>query len=174
MLRSGRSVTVPAHTWDYGGAVEDRPQLSRTCARWLFSPAFAEDAESCKAMKAWASQTLPTGAALTAVLKLCARAPEFVKAYALPMAHRTSNMLDCLMDHMDRRLYAARYFHGHLMSAEYAVRADALLSNFLPYYPRAAVAKQFASPAHKLNGFVYHANWLHNLLISASMGGYRQ
>jgi len=25
-------------------------------------------------------------------------------------------------------------------------------------------------PAHKLNGFVYHGNWLYNLLISASMG----
>ena len=23
-------------------------------------------------------------------------------------------------------------------------------------------------------GFVYHDNWLHNLLISASMGGYQQ
>ncbi|MBU0494123.1 MAG: hypothetical protein KKB13_19925 [Chloroflexi bacterium] len=83
-------------------------------------------------------------------------------------------MLDRLMDHMDRRFYAAHYFHGHLMTAEYAVRAGALLGNFLPYCPRAAAAQQYQSPAHKLNGFVYHDNWLHNLLISASMGGYRQ
>lgn len=134
----------------------------------------AQFTASCEALKAWAVQTLPPGTSLTAVLKLCVRAPEFVKAYALPMAHRTSNMLDRLMDHMNRRLYLARYFHGHLMTAEYAVRADALLSNFLPYCPRAAVAQRFSSPAHKLNGFVYHGNWLHNLLISASMGGYRQ
>ena len=51
------------------------------------------------------------------------------------------------------------------------MRAEALLANFLPYCPRAAVAAQYRSPAHKLNGFVYHDNWLHNLLISASMGG---
>jgi hypothetical protein len=29
-------------------------------------------------------------------------------------------------------------------------------------------------PAEKLNGFRYHDNWLENLLVSASLGGYRQ
>jgi hypothetical protein len=130
--------------------------------------------EKCEALKAWASATLPAGTGLDAILKLCARAPEFLKAYEHPTAHRTSNMLDRLMDHMDRRFYSARYFHGHLMTAEYAVRAGALLANFQPYCPRAAVAERYQSPAHKLNGFVYHDNWLHNLLISASMGGYRR
>ena len=77
---------------------------------------------------------------------------------------------------MDRLFYTARYFHGHLMTARvaYGVRAGALLANFVPYCPRAAVAEHYQSPAHKLNGFVYHKNWLHNLLISASMGGYRR
>jgi hypothetical protein len=128
----------------------------------------------CEALKTWAVQTLPAGPGLDAVLKLCGRAPEFIKAYAYPTAHRTSNMLDRLMDHMDRVFYQARYFHGHLMTAEYSVRAGALLANFLPYCPRATVSKKYHSPAHKLNGFVYHDQWLHNLLISASMGGYRQ
>jgi hypothetical protein len=93
------------------------------------------------------------------MLKLCARAPEFILAYAYPTAHRTSNMLDRLMDHLDRAFYHARYFHGHLLTVEYTVRAGALLSNFLPYAPRAAVAAHYHSPAHKLNGFVYHENW---------------
>jgi hypothetical protein len=127
----------------------------------------------CDALKTWAVQTLPAGAGLDAVLKLCGRAPEFIQAYAYPTAHRTSNMLDRLMDHMDRVFYGARYFHGHLMTMEYSVRAGALLSNFLPYSPRAAVTAQYHSPAHKLNGFVYHDKWLHNLLVSASLGGYR-
>jgi len=35
------------------------------------------------------------------------------------------------------------------------------------------IAQTYSSPTHKLNGFVYHDNWLHNLLISASMRGYR-
>ncbi len=29
------------------------------------------------------------------------------------------------------------------------------------------------SPAERLNGFSYHDNWLHNLLISVSPNGYR-
>jgi hypothetical protein len=130
--------------------------------------------DKCAALKTWATQILPPGPGLDAILKLCARAPEFIKAYEYPTAHRTSNMLDRLMDHMDRLFYTARYFHGHLMTAEYGVRAGALLANFLPYCPRVTVADQYPSPANKLNGFVYHKNWLHNLLISASMGGYRQ
>ena len=130
--------------------------------------------DQCAALKTWATQTIPPGPGLDAILKLCARAPEFIKAYEYPTAHRTSNMLDRLMNHMDRLFYTARYFHGHLMTAEYSVRAGALLDNFLPYCPRATVAARYQSPAHKLNGFVYHENWLHNLLVSASMGGYRQ
>jgi len=138
------------------------------CYRATTAPKFLE---CCAALQIWATTTLPAGAGLAAVLKLCARAPQFVLAYDHPTAHRTSNMLDRRMDHMDRRFYTAHYFHGHLMTAEYAVRAQALLVNFLPYCPRAAVAKQYHSPAHKLNGFVYHDDWLHNLLISASLGG---
>lgn len=124
--------------------------------------------------KAWALQKMPDGSGLEAVLKLCHKAPEFVKAYAYSSAYRTSNMLDRHMDPMARYLDSCRYFHGHLMSSEYSSRSWALLHNFQPYCPRAKVAQKHRSPAHKLNGFVYHDNWLHNLLISASMGGYRQ
>ena len=60
------------------------------------------------------------------------------------------------------------------MTAEYAVRGWALLHNFLPYCPRTLSATKYQSPAHQLNGFVYHDNWLQNLLVSASMGGYRR
>jgi hypothetical protein len=125
-------------------------------------------------LQVWALETLPEGAGLDAVLKLCGKESEFVKAYAHPTACRTSNMIDRHMEPMNRYLDGCRYFHGHLMTAEYGVRAWALLHNFRPYCPRASVADQYQSPAHKLNGFVYHDNWLHNLLISASMGGYRQ
>jgi len=45
--------------------------------------------------------------------KLCARAPEFVKAYDHPSAYRTSNMIDRHMDRMDRSFYTAKYFHGN-------------------------------------------------------------
>ena len=124
--------------------------------------------------KEWAIKKMPKGNGLDAVLKLCNKAPEFVKAYEHPSAYRTSNMLDRHMDPMARYLYSCRYFHGHLMSAEYSTRSWALLHNFHPYSPRAKVKQTYESPAHKFNDFVYHDNWLHNLLISASMGGYRQ
>jgi hypothetical protein len=125
-------------------------------------------------LETWASHKIPTGSGLEAVLKLCHRAPEFVKAYAHPSAYRTSNMIDRHMEPMDHYLDSHKYFHGHLLSGEYDCRSWALLHNFQPYCPRAEVAQMYISPAHKLNGFVYHGNWLHNLLISASMGGYRQ
>ena len=123
-------------------------------------------------LKTWALLTLPTGTTLDAILKLCARTPEFIKAYAYPAAHRTSNMIDRHMEPLARYLYCTKYFNGHLMSAERSVRAWALAHNFLPYCPRAKLGQKFKSPAHKLNGFVYRDNWLENLLVSASMRGY--
>jgi len=122
------------------------------------------------ALSSWGKQNT-TGTTLAAILKLCAKVDDFAKAYDFPTAHRTSNMIDRHMEPMSRFLYCTRYFHGHMMSAEMSIRAWALAHNFLPYCPRAKVAKEYISPAHKLNGFVYHENWLQNLLVSASMGG---
>jgi len=130
--------------------------------------------EQIDELKTWAKDTLPHGTGLEAILKLCAKAPKFLLAYEHPSAYRTSNMVDRHMDPMNRYLDSCKYYHGHLMSSEYGIRAWALLHSFWPYCPRAKVAKAYQSPAHKLNGRVYHDNWLHNLLISASMGGYRQ
>jgi len=77
-------------------------------------------------------------------------------------------MIDRHMEPMDRWLHSSRFFHGHWSSAELQIRSWALCHNFWPYCSRAKVSQQFISPAHKLNGFVYHNNWLHNLLISSS------
>jgi len=118
----------------------------------------------------WANQHL-TGRPLEAVLKLCAKADLFALAFDHPQAHRTSNMIDRHLDPLDRCLYSAHYFHGHLMSAEYQLRAWALFHNFQPYCPRTKIREQFHSPFHKLNGFVYHDNWLQNLLVATSLGG---
>ncbi len=122
------------------------------------------------ALSLWGEQNI-TGTTLEAIQKLCGKVDDFVKAYDYPTAHRTSNMIDRHMEPMARFLYCTRYFHGHMMSAEMSIRAWALAHNFLPYCPRAKVAQTYISPVHKLNGFVYHENWLQNLLVSASMGG---
>ena len=124
------------------------------------------------AFKTWALLSLPEGTGLEAILKLCAKTPAFIKAYAFPDAYRTSNMIDRHMNPLARFLANSNYFNGHLISAERSVRAWAISHNFLPYCPRAQIGQDFKSPVHKLNGFVYRDNWLENLLVSASMRGY--
>ena len=107
--------------------------------------------------------------------KLREKVKNFSKAYDHPGAHRTSNMLDRLMQRMDRRLVSAQYFHGTIESAELGIRAWALIYNFAPSNPR--TVKKYEgrkSPAERLNGFAYSESWLENLLVSASLGGYRQ
>ena len=110
---------------------------------------------------------------IEAIEKLCAKADSFVLAFEYPHAYRTSNMVDRHMEPMARWLYGARYFHGHLLSAELQTRAWALLHNFWPYCPRATVRETYQSPVHKLNGFVYRDNWLENLLVATSLQGFQ-
>lgn len=136
----------------------------------------ADDANSFRQrsadLLAWALCSL-AGPALDAVQKLCAKTDAFVLAFDHPNAFRTSNMIDRHMDPLDRWLFHARFFHGHWRSAQRQCRAWALFHNFLPYSPRASANHQHhcRSPVEKLNGFVYHENWLHNLLISTSAAG---
>lgn len=85
---------------------------------------------------------------LEAVRKLYSKIDRFALAYAYPLAHRTSNMLDRHMNLMDRWLCSSRFFHGHWTSSERSIRAWALLHNFSPYCPRARNHQEFFSPAH--------------------------
>ena len=121
-------------------------------------------------LEKWAKKNVE-GTALETIQKLCAKADRFALAFEYPNAHRTSNMIDRHMIPMDRWLFNARYFHGHLITAEKEIRAWALFHSFWHYCPRAKIRKKFQSPAHKINGFVYHDNWLHNMLISTSIAG---
>lgn len=114
-----------------------------------------------------------SGYAIEAIDKLCQRADQYCLAFDHPTAHRTSNMLDRHMGLMARWLAGGRYFHGNLQVADLRTRAWALLHNFRPYCPRSKVSKEYQSPAHKLNGFVYRENWLENLLVASSNQGFR-
>jgi hypothetical protein len=108
------------------------------------------------------------------VEKLCARSADFLPAYDLPGAARTSNAVDRLLNVADRHLYAMRYCHGTKQSARLAVRAMGMQWNFHPYGQRLRRNEpERASPFGDLNGFQYHGNWLHNFLIASSMGGLR-
>ena len=67
-----------------------------------------------------------------------------------------------------------RSCHATTASARLAVRAMALPWNFHPYGRRLRRDQPSrVSPFHDLNGFQYHPNWLHNLLIASSLGGMR-
>ena len=108
------------------------------------------------------------------IKKLRQNIAEYKVAYDHPNAHRTSNMVDRLMQRMDRHLFSTQYFHGTMAAAELGIRGWALIQNFAPYNPRTVKKLNgIKSPAERLNQFKYHDNWLHNLFISASLGGYR-
>ena len=132
----------------------------------------AQFSQRLRRLREWATSHLPEGGVRQRVLKLCSKGLQFARSYRFASAHRTSNALDRLMNHQDRRLYAMLYLHGTPDSARLAVRAMALQWNFHPYGARCRRDDQDRrSPFHDLNGFEYHSNWLHNLLIASSMGG---
>lgn len=93
-------------------------------------------------------------------------------AYDFPQGYRTSNALDRLMNYQDSYIYSMKYFHGNIQLAGMQMRAMALLWNFHPYGQRTKLdhPEKF-SPFEELNGFLYHENWLNNLLIAGSMNG---
>ncbi len=120
----------------------------------------------------WSKKHIRRKRTLSKIRKLCRRAAQFKIAYQFPMAHRTSNMVDRLMNHQDRLLYTMQYFHGDKKSARLDLRSMALVWNFHPYGARTiSNCPERTSPFTDLNGFRYHENWLHNLLIASSMNG---
>ena len=122
----------------------------------------------------WAKKHIRKKKTLSRLRKLCRRASNFKVAYRFSSSHRTSNMLDRLMNHQDRLLFNMRYFHGNKESAKQYLRSIALIWNFHPYGARTCAKDPSRhSPFVDLNGWSYHDNWLHNLLIASSMNGRR-
>ena len=105
--------------------------------------------------------------------KLWAKTESYAVAYDHPGCHRTSNAVDRPMNRLCRLMYAGRGLHGHQGSSELRLRGWALLENFRPYAPRGKSPRAFESPAHRLNGKRYHEHWLHNLMASTSLMGFR-
>jgi hypothetical protein len=105
--------------------------------------------------------------------KLWGKTESYAAAYDHPGCHRTSNAVDRPMNRLCRLMYAGRGLHGHQGSSELRLRGWALLENFRPYAPRGKSPRAFESPAHRLNGKRYHEHWLHNLMASTSLMGFR-
>jgi hypothetical protein len=130
-------------------------------------------AQRLRRLAIWASSNL-SGIVLETVRDLCAKKALWLKAYEHPQGHRTSNMLDRTMRPMNRYFFAGQHLHGSRAANERHIRGWALLWNFTPWNPATTKANGgWHSPAERLNKYRYHDSWLQNLLLSASLGGYR-
>jgi len=123
------------------------------------------------AFRAWCQQGTWPKVVMEMVTKLWNRESEYAVAYAHPGCHRTSNLVDRLMNRLTRFLYDGRSLHGHRISSERRLRGWALLQNFRPFAPRHGQARPHQSPAHRLSEKQYHRHWLHNLQVCASLAG---
>jgi hypothetical protein len=130
-------------------------------------------AQRLRRLREWAGKQL-SGVVLETVLDLCSKRPRWSIAYAHPEAHRTSNVVDRVLRQMDGYFEAGQHLHGSEEASRRHCRAWALLWNFAPWCPQATEDNQgWRSPAERLNQHRYHECWLQNLLVSASLGGYR-
>jgi hypothetical protein len=138
------------------------------------APDKATMAQRLRRLREWASKTLK-GLFLEKVLNLCKRSKEYQKSYEQEGAHRTSNMLDRVMRKMSQHFDGCQHLHGSQQAARKHCRAWALLHNFAPWSPVATKANDgWQCPAQRLNQHRYHSNWLHNLLVSSSLAGFRR
>jgi hypothetical protein len=132
-------------------------------------------AQRLRRLGEWAARQVTVSRVLEQVRKLCGRSQEYGVAYRHPGGHRTSNMLDRVMRAMNRYYEDGQHLHGSKEACERHSRAWALLHNYRPWHPAIARANDgYASPAERLNQHCYHKQWLNNLLVSASMAGYRR
>jgi hypothetical protein len=123
----------------------------------------------------WTQRHVKAAWVVEQVQKLCSRSREYGLAYDYPGGHRTSNMLDRVMRSMNRYFDNGQHLHGSPEAGKRHVRAWALLQNFRPWGPEAVRANDgWRSSAERLNGYRYHDDWLQNLQVSASLGGYRR
>jgi len=105
--------------------------------------------------------------------KLWKRADQYAVAYDHPNCYRTSNQVDRPMNRIKRALYAGRGLHGHRRSSELHLRGVALLNNFRPFAVSSNPKQNAKCPAHRLSKKVYSQNWVENLMLAASMRGYK-
>jgi hypothetical protein len=126
-------------------------------------------------LREWAEDHVDKAVVREKGLALCAKREAFLKAYAHRGCHRTSTLVDRVLRRLDYHLSCGQHLHGSTRAAEGGLRGWALIPNFAPSCPRTVRATPgLRSPAERLNGNRYHPEWLQNLLVSASLGGYRK
>lgn len=124
-------------------------------------------------LREWVEANVDKKVVREKVLALCGKRAAFLQAYAHPGCRRTSNPVDRLLRRLDHHLDCGQHLHGTPETAEWGLRGWALIENFAPGGPwTVRESLELRSPAERLNGKRYHQEWLQNLLISASLGGY--
>jgi hypothetical protein len=157
--------------------VRDRCRKARDLHRRVWGVYRAATAEEFRRLmgefQQWCGEQTWTAPVREMLEKLWAKTESYAVAYDHPGCHRTSNAVDRPMNRLCRLMYAGRGLHGHQGSSELRLRGWALLENFRPYAPRGKSPRAFDSPAQRLNGRRYHEHWLHNLMASTSLMGFR-
>jgi hypothetical protein len=149
-------------------------ELSRRIWEAYHAPDARRFSQRLRRLREWTEDNVDKPVVKEKVQALCDKRAAFVKAYAHPGCHRTSNLVDRLLRRLDYHLYCTQHLHGTPESAEQGLRGWALIHNFVPSCPETVQeSPDLRSPAERLNGRRYHDQWLQNLLISASRGGYR-
>jgi hypothetical protein len=148
--------------------------LSRRIWEAYHAPDGRTFSQRLRRLREWAEDHVDKPVVREKVLALCERRGAFAVAYAHPGCHRTSNPVDRLLRRLDYHLYCTQHLHGTTGAAEQGLRGWALIYNFAPSCPETVrESAGLRSPAERLNGGRYHDEWLQNLLVSASLGGYR-
>jgi hypothetical protein len=152
---------------------EQSAEVARRVWEAYHAPDRRSFAPRLRSLRQWAIPHL-TGIVLEKVRDLCGKRDRWSIAYRHPDGHRTSNMLDRRMRGMNRSFDRGQHLHGSREACRRHGRAWALLWNFTPWHP-ATTRKNpgWRCPAVRLNQHRSHDCWLQNLLISASLGGYR-
>jgi hypothetical protein len=149
-------------------------ELSRRIWEAYHAPNARSFSQRLRRLRPWAEAHVDKQIVREKVLVSCDKRAAFLKAYAHPGCHRTSNPVDRVLRRLDYHLYCGQHLHGSVGVAERGLRGWALLHNFAPPCPEVVrETPGLRSPAERLNGMRYHPEWLQNLLISASLGGYR-
>jgi hypothetical protein len=150
-------------------------ELSRRVWEAYHAPDARSFSQRLRRLRDWSEANVEKPIVQEKVRSLCDKRGAFVRAYAHPGCHRTSNPVDRLLRRLDYRLYCAQHLHGSAGAAEQGLRGWALIHNFAPSCPwTVRESPGLRSPAERLNGERYHTEWLQNLLVSASLGGYRK
>ena len=150
-------------------------ELSRRVWEAYHAPDARTFSQRLRRLREWAGANVDKPVVKEKVLSLCDKRASFVTAYAHPGCHRTSNLVDRLLRRLDHHLYCGQHLHGSTEAAERGLRGWALIHNFAPSCPwTVRETPGLRSPAERLNGKQYHPEWLQNLLVSASLGGYRK